>query len=258
MILALDIGNTQTVVGVFEKDRLRHHWRISTQKEETADQLKVILADLLALEGLSLDNIKAIVVSSVVPHCTAAIEEMARQGLKLEPLVVGPGVKTGISILYDNPHEVGADRVVNAVAAYHLYGGPVIIVDFGTATTFCVVSKKGEYLGGAIVPGIEISAEALFNTAAKLSRVEFEKPTSVIGKNTRASLQSGLIFGTAGLVDSMVERIKADLGEECKVVATGGLADLIAPECKNITKVDLLLTLTGLKLIYDRHYESIG
>lgn len=253
MLLVVDVGNTQTCIGIFDKDILKCHWRISTNREETSDEVAVTLADLLNLESLRLADINAVVISSVVPHCTAAYEEMTYKILKLKPLVVGPGVKTGLPILYDNPHEVGADRIVNAVAAYELYGGPVIIVDFGTATTFDVVSKKGEYLGGAIVPGVEVSAEALFEKAARLSRIDLTKPPSVIGKNTQESLQAGIIFGTIGLVDTLVKRIIEEIGSECFVVATGGLAELIAPECQSINKIDTLLTFTGLKKVYDKN-----
>lgn len=253
MLLAVDVGNTQTCIGVFEQDTLRSNWRISTNKDETADEVAVTVADLLHLEGLTLPSITAAIISSVVPHCTAAYEEMVRKNLKLEPLIVGPGVKTGLPILYDSPHEVGADRIVNAVAAFELYGGPIIVVDFGTATTFDVISEKGEYLGGAIAPGVEVSAEALFEAAAKLSRVDLVKPPSAIGKNTRASLQAGIIFGTVGQVEEIVSKIAKEIGLNCFVVATGGLAELIAPECKSINKIDLLLTMIGLKKIYEKN-----
>lgn len=253
MLLAIDVGNTQTVIGVFDGNNLKAHFRISTNKEETGDELAVTLTNLLSLEALSLSDIKALVVSSVVPHCTASLEEMADKVLGLEPLLVGPGTKTGMPILYDNPHEVGADRIANAVAAYELYSGPVIVIDFGTATTFDAVSKKGEYLGGAIAPGIEISAEALFEVAAKLSKVDLEAPQSVIGKNTRSSMQAGIILGHAGLVDSIIRRMKDEMKNDAKVVATGGLAELIAPNCQTNLEVNPLLTLVGLKKIYDRN-----
>ena len=253
MLLAIDVGNTQTVIGVFEKDSLQEHWRISTNKEETADEFAIVLNDLLLLKGLKLSNIEAVIISSVVPHCTAALQEMTLKNLKLEPLVVGPGLKTGLPILYDNPHEVGADRIVNSVAAYELYGGPVIVVDFGTATTFDVVSGQGEYLGGAIAPGIEVSTEALFSAAARLSRVDLTAPKKVIGKNTQSSVQSGVIFGSAGLVDALVNRIRQELKTDAKVVATGGLAELMIPHCATITEINPMLTLVGLKKIYDRN-----
>ncbi len=253
MLLAIDVGNTQTAVGIFKGDELCCHWRISTNKEETADELAITLANLLGLENLNLSDINAIIISSVVPHCTISLAEMAHKNLRLEPLIVGPGVRTGIPILYDNPHEVGADRIANAVAAYELYEGPVIVVDFGTATTFDAISEKGEYLGGAIAPGVEVAAQALFSAAAKLSGVELVRPPSPIGKNTQASLQSGIIFGSAGLVDTLVRRIKKEMGDNPKVVATGGLAELMAPECETIDEVNPLLTLIGLKKIYDKN-----
>lgn len=251
MLLAIDVGNTQTTIGVFKEDGLVHQWRISTNRDETADELAVTISNLFELESLALHDISATIVSSVVPHCTAALVEMARKHLKSKLLVVGPRIKTGMPILYDNPHEVGADRIVNSVAAFKKYGGPVIVVDFGTATTFDVVSAEGEYLGGVITPGLEISAEALFTAAAKLSRVDLVKPAAVIGKNTAASIQSGLIFGFVGLVDTIVEKIKKEIEQEPKVVATGGLASLIAPECRTVSEVDDLLTLHGLKMIYE-------
>ncbi|HDP70317.1 MAG TPA: type III pantothenate kinase [Actinobacteria bacterium] len=251
MLLAVDVGNTQTVFGVFDGDELNCNWRISTNKEETADELTVTIANLLNLHGLKLKDIDAIIISSVVPHCTASLNEMAKSIFKLEAIIVGPGTKTGIPILYDNPHEVGADRIVNAVAAYEFYGGPVIVVDFGTATTFDAISSKGEYLGGAIAPGIEISAEALFGMAAKLSRVDLKVPSKTIGKNTTESLQSGIMFGVVGQVDKIVTSIKNELKGSPTVVATGGLASLIAGECKIIDEVSSDLTLLGLKKIYE-------
>lgn len=253
MLLAIDVGNTQTALGVFENDKLRCDFRISTNAEQTADELAITFADLLALQGLGLKDLTAVTISSVVPHLTTALEEMARRILKVSLLVVGPGIKTGIPILYDNPREVGADRIANAVAAHHLYGGPAIVVDFGTATTFDVISRKGEYLGGVIAPGVEVSADALSTKAAKLSRVELVKPEAVIGKNTVASLQSGIIFGFAGQVDRLIEMIKKELGDDARVIATGGLAELMVPECKTIELHNPLLTLTGLRLIYQRN-----
>lgn len=251
MLLAIDVGNTQTAIGVFENDRLVNQWRISTNRDETADELAVVLSDLLKLANLTLQDISACIVSSVVPRCTASLIEMVKKNLKVKLIIVGPGIKTGMPILYDNPHEVGADRIANSVAAFNEYGGPVIVVDFGTATTFDAVSAKGEYMGGAIAPGLEISAEALFTVAAKLSRVDFVKPATVIGKNTETSIQSGLIFGFAGLVDTVVTKMKKELGSDPKVVATGGLASLIAPECETVQTVNPLLTLSGLKAIYE-------
>ena len=251
MLLAVDVGNTQTSFGVFDGDELCCSWRISTNKEETADELAVTLTNLLNLQGLKLKDIDAIIISSVVPHCTASLIEMAQSIFKLEAIVVGPGTKTGIPILYDNPHEVGADRIANAVAAYDIYGGPVIVVDFGTATTFDAISSKGEYLGGAIAPGIETSAEALFEMAAKLSQVDLKVPSKAIGKNTTESLQSGIMLGFVGQVDKIVSLIKGEMEENSTVVATGGLAGLFASKCEFVDEVNLTLTLQGLKKIFE-------
>lgn len=251
MLLAIDVGNTQTVIGVFKGEELYCHWRISTNKEETADELTLTLSDLFGLKGFGLKDITAIIISSVVPRCTASLTEMVKKTLKIPPLIVDYQVPTGLKILYDNPAEIGADRIVNAAAAYGLYGGPIIVVDFGTATTFDLVTKKGEYLGGAIAPGIEISAEALFNVAAKLSRVELTKPSFIIGKNTQESLQSGIIFGFGGLVDTVVEKMKEEIASNTKVIATGGLASLMTPVCQSIDELNSDLTLIGLKKIYE-------
>lgn len=253
MLLAIDVGNSQTVVGVWESSELKAHFRISTNKEETADEIAITLRDLLSLKGFDLKQIDAVIVSSVVPHCTASLKEMADKNLDLEPLIVGPGTKTGMPILYDNPHEVGADRIVNAVAAYELYGGPAVVVDFGTATTFDLVSKKGEYVGGVIAPGVEVSAEALFERAAKLSKVDLEVPDAVIGKNTRTSMQSGIMYGSAGVVDTIIGKIEDEIKEDLKVVATGGLTELIIPACKTEIEVNPLLTLIGLNKIFEKN-----
>ncbi len=256
MLLAIDVGNTQTVIGLFENKNLRCFFRISTDKDKTADELTFIVADLLALKDLSLKNITAVILSSVVPTSTSAFSKMAIENLRINPLIVGPGVKTGIPILYDNPHEVGADRIANAVAVFSLYGGPAIVVDFGTATTFDVISQKGEYLGGAITPGIEISADALFNSAARLAKVDIVKTPNAIGKTTTESLQSGILGGYAGLVDGLVKRIKAELEKKPIVIATGGLADLVVPECQTVDKIDSLLTIKGLQIIYEKNLSS--
>lgn len=255
MLLAIDVGNTQTAIGVFKDKGLLCHWRISTHAEKTSDEWAVTITSLLTVQGVRFKEIKAAVISSVVPAATRALEEMVSTTVALKPILIGPEAKMNISLLYDDPREIGADRIVNAVAVYNLYGGPAIVVDFGTATTFDVISEKGEYLGGAIAPGIEISTDALFEKAAKLSKVEFRKPARVVGKNTVESLQSGIIYGFAGQVDSMVERIIDELkvGERdrVKVVATGGLAELLVPVCKTITQHDPLLTLKGLKILFD-------
>lgn len=252
MILVFDVGNTNTVLGVFEEDDLIAHWRISTHQDRTADEYGMLLAELFRYANLDMKGINSVVISSVVPPLMHTLQSMSRKYFNAEPLVVGPGVKTGIPIKIDSPREVGADRIVNAIAGYSLYGGPLIIVDFGTATTFCVIDEKGAYMGGAISPGIGISTEALFAKAAKLPRVELKTPNSVIGKNTVHSMQSGIIFGYAGLVDSIVTRIKKEVGE-CTVIATGGLAELIARETATISKVEKFLTLIGLRVIYQRN-----
>ncbi|MFZ5591613.1 MAG: type III pantothenate kinase [Bacillota bacterium] len=253
MILVFDVGNTNIVLGVFRDQELLAHWRISTSIQRTADEYGMLLAALFQHHGISMQDVQAVVISSVVPPLMRALEELAQKYFGVEPLVVGPGIKTGIAIKYENPREVGADRIVNAVAAYEKYGGPIIIVDFGTATTFCAINARGEYLGGAIAPGIAISTEALFARAAKLPRVELVRPLSVIGRNTVSSMQSGIIFGFAGQVDAIVGRMKKELGGQCKVIATGGLAELIARETSSIDVVDNLLTLQGLRLIYERN-----
>lgn len=254
MMLVFDVGNTNTVLGVFDGEQLVAHWRVSTTRARTADEYGILLNNLFQIEQLRLKDIKSVVMSSVVPHLMHILKEMSQGYLQLTPLVVGPGIKTGLPIKMDHPREVGADRIVNAMAAYHMYGGPVIIVDFGTATTFCAVSQRGEYIGGAIAPGIGISTEALFAKAAKLPRVEMKRPPAVLGKNTVHGLQSGIVFGYAGLVDSIVSRMIKEIGQ-CQVVATGGMAKLIDSESTTINLVQPLLTLYGLKLIYQRNKE---
>ncbi|MGQ9558280.1 MAG: type III pantothenate kinase [Desulfurispora sp.] len=253
MILVFDVGNTNIVLGVFRDQELLAHWRISTSTQRTADEYGMLLAALFQHHAVPMSDVQAVVISSVVPPLMRALEELAQRYFGVEPLVVGPGIKTGIAIKYENPREVGADRIVNAVAAYEKYGGPIIIVDFGTATTFCAINARGEYLGGAIAPGIAISTEALFARAAKLPRVELVRPAAVIGRNTVSSMQSGIIFGFAGQVDAIVGRMKKELGGQCRVIATGGLAELIARETSSIDVVDNLLTLQGLRLIYERN-----
>ena len=250
-LLAIDVGNTQTAIGVFKDDQLVHHWRISTDRDATADEMAVILSDLMDLKQMAMQDISHMAVSSVVPNCTSSLLEMAQDSLHIKPLIVGPGIKTGMPILYDNPHEVGADRIANAVAAFQRFKTAAIVVDFGTAITFDAISVKGEYLGGAIAPGIEISAEALFSVAAKLSRVDLCKPDRVIGKNTESSVQSGLIFGFAGLVDAIVAKIRTEMKVDPKVIATGGFAPLIAPVCETIEETDPFLTLVGLRIIHE-------
>lgn len=252
MLLAVDVGNTQTVLGLFKEAELVAHWRISSHASITGDELRVDVTGLLQLAGRSWDDVYEIVLASVVPRLTSAWEDVAEKG-GWRCLTVGPGLKTGMPIRYDNPHEVGADRIVNGVAAFEALGGPVIIVDFGTATTLDVISEDGAYLGGAIAPGVETSAEALFAKAARLSKVDLEPPAEVIGRNTRASVQAGLLLGEAAMVDGLVRRAWTEIGAECPVVATGGLAERMAPICETVGHVDMDLTLEGLRIIHDRN-----
>lgn len=253
MLLVIDVGNTNIVLGVYEGDKLIQHWRLSTKRNQTVDECGIVMRNLFILNGLDYREVKDIIISSVVPPIMPTLEEMTRQYFGLEALVVGPGIKTGMPILYENPREIGADRVVNAVAGFELYGGPLIIVDLGTAITFCVISAKGEYLGGAITAGIGIATEALFQRTAKLPRIDLVKPKKVIGRNTVDSMRSGLVYGYIGQIDGIVRRIKAELGSEAFVVATGGLAELLAEDSETIKKVDPLLTLEGLRIIYKRN-----
>ncbi|MDF2530923.1 MAG: type pantothenate kinase [Clostridia bacterium] len=254
MILVFDVGNTNIVLGAYKEDKLMDFWRVSTDTQKTADEYGIIIKHMFVHQGYNIDDVEAVIISSVVPPIMYTLEHMARKYFKREPLVIGPGIKTGMNIKYDNPKEVGADRIVNAVAGYELYGGPLIIVDFGTATTYCAISKSGEYLGGAISPGIRISMDALYQRTAKLPRVELVKPDSVICKNTISSIQSGVIYGYVGQVDYIVRRMKKELGaENAKVIATGGLSKLIATESETIDVVNGLLTLEGLRIIYERN-----
>lgn len=246
MILTIDVGNTNTVLGVYKNEKMLTHWRISTDKAKTPDEYGILFKSLFAFEEVKVEDITGIIISSVVPPVVTVLEDTADRYFNLEPLIVEPGIKTGLNIKMDNPREVGADRIVNAVAAYEKFGGPLVIVDFGTATTFCAVSEKGNYTGGAIAPGIGISTEALFDYAAKLPRVELKNPEKAIGKNTVEGMQSGIIYGFVGQVKELINRFKAELSEESKVIATGGLVDLVANNIRTIDKVEPFLTLDGL------------
>jgi type III pantothenate kinase len=253
MLLAVDIGNTNIASGLFEGKSLIQHWKIRTERDKTSDEYGIVLLSLLSLKKLGAESIKSVIISSVVPPLTPVFQELSQNLLKVKPLIVGPGLKTGMSILYENPQEVGADRIVAAVAAFEKYGGPAIIVDFGTATTFDAVSDKGEYLGGSIAPGIQIAAEALYLKTAKLPRIEIKKPQHAIGRTTVTSMQSGLYFGYIGLVSNIIMEISKELGEDIKVVATGSFASQIYPDLKIISDLDPYLVLEGLRIIHDRN-----
>jgi type III pantothenate kinase len=262
MLLVLNVNNTNTVIALYSlkpdglADGLRATWRISTRHVQTADEYGILVRSLLQGEGVEASTIKAVVIASVVPPVDWILRQFCERYFHQKPLFIEPGVKTGLPILTDNPSEVGADRVANCIGAFAKYGGPTIVVDFGTATNFDVVSRKGEFLGGAIAPGLNISAEALFARAARLPRVEIKRPAKIIGTNTVDNLQIGLFYGHIGLVDSILERMLAKLGEGTKCVATGGLAHLIANESKYISEVDDMLTLDGLRIIYDRNKSA--
>lgn len=253
MILAVDVGNTNIVLGIYEQRRLLHHWRLGTNRSATVDEYGIMVHNLFRFAGISEQAIEAVVISSVVPPLMFVLEELCLKYVKKKPLVVGPGIKTGLNIRIENPREVGADRIVNAVAGVELYGAPLIIVDFGTATTYDYIDDKGQLLGCAIAPGIGISTEALYEKAAKLPRIELVRPRSTVGRNTVAAMQAGIIFGYAGQVDGIVQRMREEFSSSAKVIATGGLAGLIADESRTVETVNPLLTLQGLQLIYERN-----
>jgi len=254
MILVVDVGNTNIVLGAFESKELLASWRLSTIEARTADELGMLLLNLFEHEKLSAEKVDAVIIASVVPTIMYTLEHSIKKYFRIDPMIVGPGTKTGINIRCQNPKEVGVDKIVNAVAGFEMYGGPLIIVDMGTATTFCAITAKGEYLGNVICPGIKISAEALYQKAAKLPRIDLIKPESVIGKNTILSMQSGIFYGYVGQIDYIVKRMKHEMQEDAvKVIATGGLARLISEESKAITEVNSTLTLNGLRIVYERN-----
>ncbi|MCA1839020.1 MAG: type III pantothenate kinase [Actinomycetota bacterium] len=256
MLLAVDVGNTQTHIGIFSSEQIVAEWRTSTEPRRTADELALIFQEFLSFQDLSFSRqVTGVVISSVVPSLTGAMREMVEKYFHFDPVVVEAGIKTGMPVLTDNPREVGADRIVNAVAAHALAGGPLIVIDFGTATTFDAVSEAGEYLGGAIAPGVTISARALWDSAALIQRVELVMPKSVIGRSTIESVRSGVLFGAVSLVEGMVERMKKELGGTAEVIATGGLAPLVLSECSIQARHEPALTLAGLRILYERNVE---
>ena len=254
MLLVFDVGNTNIVLGLYDGDKMIYHWRAATNELKTADEYAASLGMMFQLDGVTFDMVTDIIISSVVPPVNPTLEYLCRRYFHVEPMMVGPGMKTGLNILYDNPRELGADRIVNAVAGITLYGGPLIIIDLGTATTFCAIDEKKRYLGGAVTPGIGISMEALFQRASKLPRIELTPASSVICKNTVSAMQSGIYYGAIGQVDGIVRRMKKEMGyKEIKVIATGGLADLIASQSETIDVIAPLLTLKGLYILFKKN-----
>jgi type III pantothenate kinase len=256
MLLTVDVGNTNTVLGVFEGTELRVHWRLTTRREQTADEYGILVRSLFGSSTLDPGRIAGVALASVVPPLTPVLVKLSREYLGREPLVVEPGVKTGMPVLYEPPADVGADRILNGVAAFATFGGPVVVLDFGTATTFDVITRNGEYAGGVICPGIGISADALFQRAARLPRVDLRDPGRVIGRSTVTSMQSGLYYGYAAMCEGLIGRIRAEVGEAVKVVATGGLAEALGREIPSIEAVDPVLTLKGLRLIWERNRQG--
>lgn len=258
MLLVIDVGNTNTVLGIFRDQELVQHWRLSSSRSRTTDEYGIVLKTLFDMSDVKMSDIRGCIIACVVPPMQGIYEQMVQRYFKLQPLMIGPGVRTGMPILYENPREVGADRIVNAVAAYEHFGRACIVVDFGTAITFDAISDKGEYMGGSICPGIAISADALYTRASRLPRVEMRDPERVIGRNTVASIQSGLVYGYTALVDGMVHRIVEEYGSPMNVIATGGLARAIAETSDTIEDIDEDLTLTGLRILYERNARQAG
>ncbi len=259
MILAINVGNTNIRFGVYKEKKLIAHWKLATNRGWTADEFGMYFINFFNYEKLEIFDIEAVIISSVVPPIMFSFEHAIQRYIRKDPIIIGPGIKTGINIKYENPRELGADRIVNAVAAYELYGGPVIVIDFGTATTFNAISSRGEFLGGAICPGILISAEALYQRTAKLPRIDLAKHDAVIGRNTSVSMQSGVFHGYVGQINHLVNKIKQEMKEDnIKVIATGGLAKFIAPETKSIDEVNGRLVLEGLRIIYEKNRTEAG
>lgn len=254
MILTIDVGNTNIVLGVYKYDELIAYWRMRTDRNRSSDEIGIFMTNLFRNEGLEIEDLKQVIIASVVPDIMYSLDHAIRKYLKIKPLIIGPGIKTGLKIKMENPKELGADRIVNAIAALQEYGAPAIVIDFGTATTYDVIDEEGAYAGGVIAPGIKISANALWENAAKLPKIEIERPKRVIGKNTVDSMKAGLLYGYVGQVDYLVEKIKNELSQKpVHVIATGGLSRMIAPESSTIEYVDTLLTIKGLKMIYEKN-----
>lgn len=256
MILAINVGNTNVNLGLYEGKQLLYHWCVATSRNKTKDEWAMSIQSLFDYEKRSFDEIKGIIISSVVPQIMYEMEQMCKKYFKINPMIVGPGIKTGLNIKYDNPKEVGADRIANAVAATKLFKGPLVIVDFGTATTFCYINENHQYMGGAIAPGLSISTEALYTKASKLPRIEIRKPKDVVGTNTIDAMQAGIFYGYIGLVDGMVNKLKGKASEVPTVIATGGIASLIAGETETIDVVEPFLTLKGLQMIYEKNEKG--
>ena len=253
MLLVLDIGNSNIVMGAYEGKKLLRHWRISTDRQKTGDEYGILFNELFRYQSIEMSDIKAIIISSVVPPLVVPLRKMCERYFRIRPLIVGPGIRTGIRLNYENPRAIGADRIVNVIGAHEQYGGPLIVIDIGTATTFDIVAENGDFLGGVIAPGLGSSAEALFQRAAQLPRIELVPPKTVVCRSTVQGMQAGIIYGYVGQIDEIVRRIKAELAMEMKVVATGGFARMVAKESQTIDKVDHFLTLTGLRVLYERN-----